>query len=555
MPTAYPGQTSRIGAALLWFALSAPAAVAGDADLPDVGEQITIRTPRECGVVRHLTVRRSNVFGAEESHARLFYGRWANRLHAVTREAVVRRGLHFAPGDSVCRDDLEAAVRRLRGYRFLREDIDVAVEAAPGDSIDIEFHTRDAWTTRPTLEFRKDGKVTTWSMGLEESNVLGLGKGAGLELGRGEVKTFYGGWYRDPQFTRSDVLFYAELFEGDDLWLRGLLVERPYERPRTPWGLHVQAQTFRGIVVDHRGGVDGPEWHTDQWLVKASGGARLWGRGETALRAGPAVHLLRERYRPPDAGSDAPALPGEALAARDVRMVGVELDFARSRYSERTGINAFHRSEDFDLGTTLQLRAGYSPRRWGAARDGWMFTGEGTQGLSLGRHRFLLGAFRGEGQWVDGRAEDVRIQAAVNGYANLDRRQTLAVGVRHGRGTRMAPQAVYTLGAITGLRGHESYSYWGERILAVNLEDRIAVAENLFGLVTAGVTLFTDWGLAWRPGRHEEARPRGALGLGLRLLGSRTAGLLVTRIDVGFPLAGAPDDAGPVVSIGAGQAF
>ena len=558
MRTAFPRLTGRALAGLLWLALGVSLAGAGDAGdpgRPEVGERASLVIPQECAVVRRLAIRRSNVFDADESHTRRFYGRWANRLHAVTREPVIRRGLRFAPGDSVCRDDLEAAVRRLRAYRFLRGNIDVTVDPAPGDSVDVTLHTRDAWTTRPTFQFRKDGRVTTWSIGLSESNLLGLGKGAGVEVGRGEVHGFYGGWLRDPQFTRFEMLFQAGLYDGDDLWLRSLLVERPYERARTPWGLRLEDSAYRGIVVDHRGGVDGPEWHTDQWLVNAGGGVRLWSRGETALRAGPAVHLLRERYRPPVEDAETPALPGGQLADRDIRMIGAELDLARSRYSDRAGINAFYRSEDFDLGATFRLRGGYSAQTWGAARDGWWFGGRGTQGLSLGPRRFLLGTISGEGQWAGGRAEDVRIQTALNGYANLDRRQTLAAAVRYGHGTRMAPQAVYTLGAITGLRGFESYRYWGERSLLVNLEDRIAIADDLLGLLTAGLTVFSDWGWVWPAGSHQEARPRGVVGLGLRLLGSRTAGTLVTRIDIGFPVAGAPPGAGPVISIGTGQVF
>jgi hypothetical protein len=532
-----------------------PAAGAGGPGEPEVGEEAYVEVPRECAVVRHLTIHRHNIFRSEEQHAGSFYGRWSNRLHTVTRESVILRGLRFAPGDMVCRADLEAAVRRLRALGVLHSNIDIAVESVAGDSIDVTVETRDIWTTRPTVQFRKDGRVVTWSLGLSEANVLGLGKGVGLEVGHGEIKPYYGGWYRDPQFTPLELLLYGAIFDGDDLWSRSLLVEKPFEQASTPWALRVWASGYRGVIVDHRGGLDGPEWHSDQWLVTASGGVRMWGRPHTAVRLGPAAYLLSEGYRPPPEDPGASGRYGGPLAARDVRMIGGELDFSCERFSQRASINAFHLREDFDLGTRVQLRAGYSARRWGAARDGYVVLGEGYQGLSLGRRQFMLGTFLGEGQWIDGRVEDLRLVAAAYFYRNLDRRQTLAAAIRHGSSVRTPPQAVYTLGAITGLRGFESYSVWGERMLLANLEDRVLLVQDLLGLVSVGVTLFTDCGLAWSAGRSEEARPRADVGMGLRLLGSRSSGGLVTRIDVAFPALGAEEGAGAVLSIGAGQVF
>jgi len=557
MRTADPRQIGRIlaGAILLLPLLWGPWVDAEEPDEPKVGEQSYVEVLQECAIVRRLSIHRSNVFGTDETHASSFYGRWANALHVVTRAGVIQRALQFAPGEQVCRADLEAAVRRLRTLGVLHSNIDLVVEPVAEDSIDVTVKTRDTWTTRPSIQFRKDGEVVTWSLGLSELNLLGLAKGLGFEVGHGEIKPYYGCWYRDPQLGPLELYLYAGLFEGDDLWSRSLLVEKPYERAATPWGLRLWANRFRGVVVDRRGGLDGPEWPSEQWLVTATGGVRLWGGPRMALRVGPAVHLVSERYRIPPSDPGAADRYGGPLLARDVRMLGVEVDLTRERFSQRASINVFRRREDFDLGSRIQLRAGYSDRRWGAARNGYLLTTEGYQGLSLGRRQFMLGAFQGEGQWVADRIEDMRLQIGLYYYNNLDARQTLAAALRHGRGTRMAPQAVYTLGVITGLRGFESYSFWGERFLLLNLEDRIMLVDDLLGLLSAGVTLFTDCGVAWPAGHPEATRPRANVGLGLRLLGSRTSGTLMTRLDVGFPVLGGEEGAGPVLSIGAGQVF
>lgn len=511
--------------------------------------------------LRSLAILRDNVFAPGDQGAERLYARLANALHMKTREKVIRRGLLFDEGDSVSAADLEAAMRRLRALPFLSGDVAMELE---GDAraLDVTVRTQDSWSTQPTMQFSRSGGLLEWSLGLREANLLGRGKEVLIEAGREEREFFYRWGYRDPQLFGSQVLAAVEVDFGIDLDFQKLALERPFLSPASPWGAAIEANHFDGPVVDHRGGLDGPEWESESWLVFGSFGRRILGSARHALRLFPFLHWSRERYEPPaeDTGSSASARKGVSaeepgLRDRDIRAAGVFVEILRERYSQYRLIDALGRWEDIDLGTSLDLGAGYSPRAWGAMRDGVYLTLRGHQGVRLGGGRLVLADAEGSGQLLRGDLVDGLLAVRARYFDRCTARHTLVAGLRGFFAADLGPQNLPTLGVESGLRGFEAYSFWGDHSLVGNLEDRVLLIDDLFGLVSIGIAGFLDGGTVWRCGRSRAAHGVASAGLGLRLQSSRASGLLVTRLDVAHPLKGGEEDEGWVVSFATGQAF
>jgi hypothetical protein len=511
--------------------------------------------------LRSLTILCENVFAPGDPGAERFYARLANALHVKTREKVIRRMLLFDEGDSVGAVDLEVAMRRLRAQPFLSGDVAMELEG-DAQALDVTVRTRDSWSTQPTMQLSWSGGLLEWSFGLREANSLGLGKEVLIEAGREEREFFYGLGYRDPQLFGSQVLAAMEVGFGVDLDFQKFVLERSFESPAAPWGSTVDANRYDGPIVDHRGGLDGPEWGSEIWLVSGCLGRRILGSARHALRLRPFVHWTHERYEPPaeDAGSSASARedasaeePG--LRDRDIRAAGVRVEVLGERYGQYRQIDALGRWEDIDLGTSLDLGAGYSPRAWGAPRDGLYLTLRGHQGVRLGRDRFLLADAEGSGQLMGGDLVDGLLAIRARYFDRCTARHTLAAGLRGSFAADLGPQNLPTLGVENGLRGFEAYNSWGDHALIGNLEDRVLLIDDLFGLVSIGIAGFLDGGTVWRCGRSRTAHGVASAGLGLRLHSSRASGLLVTRLDVAHPLKGGEEDEGWVVSFATGQAF
>ncbi len=523
---------------------------------PTIGEIAYVDLPGGSAYLRSLTVICHNIFPESDQYSRAFYGKVANALHMTTRKSVIRRGLGFSEGDLVSRDDLEAAIRKLRTYYFLHSDVEMNI-CPVADSLDITIETRDIWTTRPLLEFRKSGGLVTWSAGLEEYNLFGGGKGLGFTIGHDEYQPYYGGWLRDPQFCNSNLLCRLVVFSGKSLKMQRLDFEHPFNHVAVNWGLMWASRNYEGTFVDRRGGLDGPEWQQEKWKISAAGGPKIFNSGKNALWLKPAVYMISERYHSPKPGTADAALAAtlSPILARDIRATGVELHFMHENYSQRAGINSFYRREDFNLGSDFRLRAGYSPEAFGATRDGLFFKLQMIQGLSLGKRQMLNFSLWSEVEYISDRFEDLRVISQLWYFRNLSRQQTLAMHIKSSWSHRILPQKIFTMGVENSLRGFEAYCFSGERTVIANIEDRLVVFDNIAGLMTLGLAGFIDGGVAWNSDERKQARPHIAAGIGLRILGSRTRGTLVTRIDLGFPIAGRNDDDGPVLSVAAGQAF
>jgi len=514
-----------------------------------------------CGHLRHVTVETASIFRRGEQEGEYFHARLANALHFKTRPEVVRRGLYLRRGQRVCRDDLEAALRRLRNYGFLHGDVRIGI-AADADSIDLVVRTRDVWSTRPAVKFGKQGSLWTWAARLEETNLLGLGKQFMVEVGHDERESFWGWAYGDPQWFGRDLALGLSMARGAELRSEGLLVRRPFARPTTPWGMRLDAWRYEGKRIDRRGGVNGPEWTTKAWLALARAGPRVAGGARRALRILPTFYWASETYQPPDSTSPATAggpcarrIAGEPLRDRERRAVGLTLDWVREAYVRRRGVDLLDAWEDINLGTQAQALLAYSLRRWGAERDAGYLQLDLEQGLDPGRRGLARLLVRGYGEVGAGGIGDALLVLLLRGYAALSNRQTLALRLEADLSRGLAPQDLPTLGAEHGLRGFDAYRFWGEHACGASLENRVRLVEDVLGVLSLGGVVFLEAGTTWSRGCASEAKGRACAGVGLRVQGSRTSGRFVTRLDLGHPLAGAEEGDGWVASVALGQAF
>ena len=177
------------------------------------------------------------------------FGRLVSKLHVRTREAVIRRELLFAPGDTVDTLQIAESLRRLRALAFL----DYAqIEArqcvlATGQTLALTVVTRDAWTTRPDL---KAGSGSP-KVGLTERNLLGTGRTVSLDVvsrngsigagftaydrfGFGSGVTARGQYQRYSDGTTRSLFLSRRQATVADRWRARLDVFDQHFEPRTP---------------------------------------------------------------------------------------------------------------------------------------------------------------------------------------------------------------------------------------------------------------------------------------------------------------------------------
>ena len=128
--------------------------------------------------------------------------RLLNVLHPVSQEAVIRRQLLFAAGDSVDTLLVGETMRRLRAQRLFSDAVILARRCDPAGGVGLLVRTRDTWTLRPTARLRAGNQL---SVGIEDRNFLGSGRTVALTRemslrGNGAAATF-----SDPFFLGTST--------------------------------------------------------------------------------------------------------------------------------------------------------------------------------------------------------------------------------------------------------------------------------------------------------------------------------------------------------------
>lgn len=511
-------------------------------------------------VVADILVERVDVFDPSVPGEDIWPFRVANKLRFVTRERVVRDEILFAPGDRW--DPLLAlqSERNLRSNYPLRW-AEVVPVPRPDGRVDARVRTKDSWTTNPRVSFGTSGGQSTLTYGVEEGNLLGLGKSVSYFHSQGDSN---GGYrrsdtfgYDDPRFLRTRLRLggsFTRSERGDSAYV-GLT--RPFYELDAPnatalvWGSSVGD----GTLV--RDGDDWSRYDVRRRLVDASYGVRLPQDRLVVQRAELGWYEESADFSP--TGRSPGTLPGSLPADRHLSGPTVGYSWVQPRYIKATYIDLMERVEDFNLGNETRLRTGAMTRGTGADEDRWMFNARTQQGLSLGEGRFVLAAVGVSGRVRRHRWENGLATASANLFWQnymWSRHRTLIAHAEAAQGRSLDKENQIVLGGSTGLRGYKNDSFVGGRSVLFNLEDRFFFPWEVLHIARFGGAVFFESGSVVPEGSgFSPARFKSDVGFGLRAASTRSAGGGVLRLDLAYALNDGPGRSRWVVSLRAGQAF
>ncbi|MEP6620553.1 MAG: hypothetical protein ABJE47_14600 [bacterium] len=94
-------------------------------------------------------------------------------FHVASRQAVIRRQLLFAAGDTVDTLRVGETMRRLRAQRLFSDAVILTRRCDQSGDVALQVRTRDTWTLRPTVRLRAPSQL---SFGVEDRNFMGSGR-------------------------------------------------------------------------------------------------------------------------------------------------------------------------------------------------------------------------------------------------------------------------------------------------------------------------------------------------------------------------------------------
>lgn len=473
------------------------------------------------GTIDTIIVIAENVFGPEDPGLL----RFANSLRISTRPSIVRRELLFDQGevyDSALVAETERNLRQLGVFRFVSIDT-----ARVDDRFAVVVRTADGWSTQLQMNFGFTGGLTTWSLGLTETNFLGTANAASAiftkgvdrnsltlstRLNRLVGQTSFAGAYVNlsdgTRFLWSFGLPYRSFSDRRSIQLIGEVSDHQVREYVNPSAVvrdtaRYQRRAVRNVLTASFAPVAGTRRY---------------------LRVGLSVQLRREDYVL--RANLVPGIPDTISGA-----VGAFAEYRRARFTVGRYYNGFGRDEDIDLSSSIRIASWFAPEAFGYAR-----TGVGPQisagtGFALPFGYAQVGA-AAQGLFTSVGLDSGQVAAAMTVGIKVIPKQVTFLHVQGGVQSSPAPGTQFDLGVNVGPRSFDAHAFTGTRAIWGTVEHRVFLWDDIAGLLGVGLAGFLDYGGAWYP--SQPARAGGNIGVGIRLGTRRSSATNTGRIDFGY---------------------
>jgi hypothetical protein len=538
--------------------------------------------------IRTITIKIGEIF---EDDSGMLYG-VANSMKVSTMESVIRTELLFKEGDEFDPYLIRQTARNLRLQRFLR-DIKV-VPVFDGDAVDVQVSARDSWTLIPFLSYSSGTGQRNRGIGLTEGNLGGGATRIDTRYQEQESRKSYLVGMFDPQFLGTRKNFNAAFADRSDGQVYQAGVGLPFRSlmQQDSWSFDFSRQDTIGRLFE--GGEETYIFrqHLDDFQALytfAGKGARpaLEDDPYTGIYKGQTV--LSQRYSvgwnyqgasfyqadqedyndldldPTTVSNDPAALASNRrFSGPMVQYQNIQPEFISMNYIDR-----FDRVEDYNLGDESLLNMMFSPRSIGSRENSFLMNANRSAGWRFSERSFLRGEVGGASRFDTNQLNNTILRAEAKYYSVLgdyfvgDRflgRHTIATNFFLDFGEDLDKDRQLLLGAENSLRGYEVNTFEGDKRMALSIEERSHIADDVFQLVSLGTAFFVDVGGATRDAFSAivEEDLYGDVGFGLRFCFPRASGGGVVRMDIAFPLRDGPDGSNawePRVVFAAGQLF
>jgi hypothetical protein len=487
---------------------------------------------------------RFDVFDTSQPKTSYWPYRWANALHIVSKEEFLRSMILFAEGDPFSARVAAESARILRSLGFINP-VEIYARRVEG-GVEVFVETHDRWSLKVGANLGIFGSRSTYSLDLEEDNLLGWGKTVKIAYESDEERTSWSYRYVDPNVFSSRWRLRLEHKNHSDGSRDEVRIDRPFYSLATPWswgfeGLseklteHLYSQSESVVQGNH-----------DSEKLRVWGGARLPGNGDLTRRLVGGWVYSRDQY------FDWEWIDGAPYPTPEDRLIEgptLAIEQVADRFQVVKGFRAWVSQEDVALGPNYRFSTTFSHPSFGGDRQRLLLAGEVHAAGRRGRWLILGDA------WLAGRVESGETRNVVAGA------QVGAAQLGHrGWQFRLYGETSHkldldrqlTLGADRGLRGWDPDYFDGTGRAVLNVQWRTLLKEEVLGLFSVGVVIFGDAGATWAPRvGADTGGVRVDAGAGLLFDLAHLGRTSLLRVDIAFP----DDGSGPTFTLSTSSIF
>lgn len=496
-------------------------------------------------IIGRIEIVRKNVFDDLATGDAAFYYRWANSLHIVTKERIVRNELLFEVGEPLNSEKIFESERNLRMRQFIGEAYVTARPSGP-DSVDLTVTTIDYWSTKISVFSELGGGDYVFGVAASEVNFLGYGQTLEISAQTGSEEDGYSVFASEQRISGSrfaGTVFYSDFSFGQSY---SVSLARPRYSLSIPYGIRASFRRDSGIGrLFHRS----EEFFRYRRTFRRFNLSSVYSLGETQKLD----FFLGYDFDSRDYGPEYQASPLNYLIPEDETRsyfspgAGIEIiKYDLAQYLDEPGS-----PEDLTLGAGIRFSIGRSLPEIGADR-------QATRPEIYARilTRPLDRVFIGAGDFIrwwrfGGRNTEIRHRTEVMLYFKTGSNQVLAARGLTDFAWRQEPTYQVYLGGGNGLRGFSAYEFSGSKLALANLEYRFFTPFEILTVRFGGAAFF-DMGSVWAAGQEIDLDDmKSNVGVGLRFGLTRSSTSRVLRLDFAKSL---PDNS-YYISFGTGMVF
>ena len=486
-----------------------------------------------------------------------FLHRWANAIHIDTKKITLENEAAFFL-DKCAKNfaDMAELERHLRSRRFLRDAKVISDEMVEN----ITVTTWDNWSLMPTISFGRQGGESSYSFGMKERNLLGLGIDAEIANYKNPQRKGYKIKATIPLFNQKNIDFKLRFANNDDGTQQSLFLQKHFA------SFYTNNAYLAGFNEESRNDIlyqNNSDLAIFAHDISYKNAEYAWldFNSENSLlryRVGITQDLNEFSYT-----NNANNNPNSLLLPQNRNFIypWIGFDYIEKNFKKLTNIRLITQIEDFNYGWQFSSRIGVSD---GNKEDSaWaLFQAEVNKGFEIHDDALVLLNIALDGDIYDQQDHRFLLNINTEYFYNINSNWAFYLNNTTVISNNQYLDQPVTVGGDTGLRGFPLQYQHGEHSVKFTSEIRYYPYINLFKLLDIAGVAFLDTGRAFgnidAQGVQENIEDAWlySVGIGARLYSPHSAGNHhVIHIDFAFPQSDNPDINAFEIRLEAKQSF
>ena len=507
-----------LAATLLYVSLFIPAFAEELTDCPDAEKN------------KQTVIFKINTIFNENDDGIYFIHRLANSLHIDTQPITLNNEAAFFLRKCIkTQEDMDELERHLRKQRYLRD----AHVSANNNGKKITVETWDNWSLMPTVSFGRKGGVNTYSFGIKDRNLLGLGIDAELQSYSNAQREGYSIKLNSPLFQNENTRLAVRFSDNDDGTQKSLSLHKNFASFYTDFAYNFgfNEESRQDTIFQN-----GEEQTTFSHELSYKNLTYAWmgfNNKHRVLRY--KVGITQDQHLFKVTEESALALPQD----REFIYPWLGFEFIEKNFQEFTNIHLISQIEDFNNGWQLNTSVGLG--NGSNNNSAWLlYQSTVKKGFQMNGHGLLLMNFHLSADLLHSHSERIITSLDSEYFYRLTENWGFYLHNINVFSHNQYRDNPVNIGGNNGLRGFPLQYQQGEHSMQLTAELRYYPHLNLFKLFDIAAATFFDSGKAF----GESIAPNTtndiiySAGVGLRIYTPHSVGSnSIIHIDFAFPMA------------------